>query len=131
MPSMNSAMRFCTASTLSSPLAELQPASFAALTSGVNPCPAITSPTNIDELSNAALTAWISLLHAHGGRVEHQIEARRVWWPCFHPVITKVRDHVEEVGGSRSVGVVDDDFADASFKQRDGDRPTRSARADK
>src|SRR5215218_7033387 len=44
----------CAASTMCPPLAVLQPAASAAWRNAVTPCPAITSPTNIDDLSSAS-----------------------------------------------------------------------------
>jgi hypothetical protein len=66
-------------------MAVVQPAACAASRSGVTPCPAITSPTNIDELSNAASTGErVIVLHAHGGRVVHQITAGGIRRPGAH-----------------------------------------------
>src|SRR4051794_7719807 len=50
-PSMKSSIISRTASTICTPLAVLQPAARAACNSGVTPCPAITSPTNIEGVS--------------------------------------------------------------------------------
>jgi hypothetical protein len=52
--SMKSAMTSCAASTMCPPLAVLQPADSAAWRNAVTPCPAITSPTNIEDVSRAA-----------------------------------------------------------------------------
>jgi hypothetical protein len=54
--SMKSAITSCAASTMCPPLAVLQPADSAAWRNGVTPCPAITSLTNIDDVSRAAST---------------------------------------------------------------------------
>jgi hypothetical protein len=54
--SMKSAITFCAASTMCPPFAVLQPADSAAWRNGVTPCPAITSPTNMDDVSGAAST---------------------------------------------------------------------------
>src|SRR5271156_3039530 len=55
-PSMKSTIISRTASTICTPFAVLQPAAWAACNSGVTPCPAITSPTNIEGVSKFAAT---------------------------------------------------------------------------
>ena len=54
--SMKSTMTSSAASTMSAPLAVLHPTASAAARNGVMPCPAITSPTNIEGVSSAVST---------------------------------------------------------------------------
>jgi hypothetical protein len=96
-----------------SPLAVLQPAACAASRNGVTPCPAITSPTNMDELSSAASTgSGSSSSMPMGARVAHQVAAGGIRRPGAHPPLTEVREQIQKCGDPRLVGVVDDKFAD-------------------
>jgi hypothetical protein len=113
------------------PLAVLQPAACAVARNAVRPCPAITSPTNIDDLSSAASTGQrVTVRHTHGGGVAHQIAAGRIRRPGKHQPLAESRQQVDERRNPRLVGIVDDEFAYPCLEQGDGDRAARAAGSD-
>ena len=74
---MKSSIISRTASTICTPFAVLQPAARAACNSGVTPCPAITSPTNIEGVSKFAATGSGSPAAMPIGVALHTMSQRR------------------------------------------------------
>src|SRR5215217_5407499 len=92
------------------PFAVLQPAACAAPRNAVTPCPAITSPTNMVEVSSAASTGSGSSSSMPIGVALH---TRSQPVGSGGPALTlaEVREQVEKCGDPRLVGVVNDEFA--------------------
>jgi hypothetical protein len=74
---------------------------------------------------------WISVPHAHGRRIEHQIATGRARRPGDHAAVAEVCEQVEERSHPRLVGIVDDEHADGRRQKLDGDRAACSPRSDK
>ena len=68
----------------------------------VTPCPAITSPMNIDERSRAASTGSGSLLLCLWAGVARQIAAGGIRRPGAHRPFTEVGEQIEKVGNRDS-----------------------------